>query len=543
MILFQTTRRSFKSLKKLLLSSFTKKSSLCLLLSGLLCGCANPGEPTGGAKDDQAPKLLYSSVAFKATHFSAEKITLQFDEYLQLKNKETEILCTPEIPSLEIKEKKKKIVLTWKDSLAKNTTYSIAFNKSIADYTEGNVNDSIVLLFSTGAVLDSLTSSGFVKDARNESVKSGISVCLFLTEQKDSIDLKKAAYLTKTLSSGEYHFLGLKSGQYYVYAVDDMDKNGKLDASAESVAFLAQAIAIPDSLTHQLNSYQEKSAETKLKSKILSGTNAVLVFNGKKPVLTKLKPDSIDLKEQKTERSDSVVLWFNKLLNDTLLLSYETEAKKKDTLSLSSFKLFVEQALFPKNAAPLSISPNPKRAYTVVASSYLTSIDPKKCKLFKDSTAQKIDSLLTKGDSLLLYANWVEESTYRLSMDSAAVSGYNGKQNPSLEWNFETKSSEDLGNMLINISDVDALPYVVYLYDEKKNLIRTFKGSRSEKQILEWMEPGNYKLTYFVDENGNGELDPGNYSKNIQPEVMHYPDQSIQLRANWDLETEIRITR
>lgn len=47
------------------------------------------------------------------------------------------------------------MVVTFDSLLQANTTYAINFGKAIADVHEGNVNDTIRYVFSTGATIDS----------------------------------------------------------------------------------------------------------------------------------------------------------------------------------------------------------------------------------------------------------------------------------------------------------------------------------------------------------------------------------------------------
>ena len=48
-------------------------------------GCAQIGMPTGGPKDSIAPKLVSSSPKQYSTNVTSNKITLTFNEYIDLK--------------------------------------------------------------------------------------------------------------------------------------------------------------------------------------------------------------------------------------------------------------------------------------------------------------------------------------------------------------------------------------------------------------------------------------------------------------------------
>ena len=57
-----------------------------------------------------------------------------------------------------------------------------------------------------------------------------------------------------------------------------------------------------------------------------------------------------------------------------------------------------------------------------------------------------------------------------------------------------------------------------------------------------FIKPGTYYLRLFVDDNGNGVWDTGNYEKALQPERVYYYPHSLELRAlfeytqdDWDI--------
>jgi hypothetical protein len=54
------------------------------------------------------------------------------------------------------------LVIQFKDTLLKNTTYVINFGKAIADVNESNVLKNFTYVFSTGSHIDSLSLSGNV---------------------------------------------------------------------------------------------------------------------------------------------------------------------------------------------------------------------------------------------------------------------------------------------------------------------------------------------------------------------------------------------
>ncbi|MEI9958737.1 MAG: Ig-like domain-containing protein [Ferruginibacter sp.] len=81
-------------------------------------GCGQIGMPTGGPKDSIPPRLLSASPALKSTNVSGNKITLTFNEYVDLKEPQTNVLISPlpkKQPSIDFKLKT--VTVKLKDTL------------------------------------------------------------------------------------------------------------------------------------------------------------------------------------------------------------------------------------------------------------------------------------------------------------------------------------------------------------------------------------------------------------------------------------------
>lgn len=94
-----------------------------------IIGCANPVSPTGGPKDQNAPKITSSKIIQEA---GQKKVVIQFDENIQFKNS---IELSP------FNKKRKPEVVNTRNTLIINidsNTNSINFNDAIKDLNEGN---------------------------------------------------------------------------------------------------------------------------------------------------------------------------------------------------------------------------------------------------------------------------------------------------------------------------------------------------------------------------------------------------------------------
>jgi ABC-type oligopeptide transport system substrate-binding subunit len=131
--------------------------------SALLCACANIGHPEGGPRDVTPPVFVGSTPKLYELNCKKNKIELQFDEIVQLKDQSKKVVVSPvqhEAP--KVSALGKKVTIELRDTLKPNTTYTIDFSDAIEDNNEGNPLNDFAFAFSTGDSIDSLQISGMV---------------------------------------------------------------------------------------------------------------------------------------------------------------------------------------------------------------------------------------------------------------------------------------------------------------------------------------------------------------------------------------------
>jgi hypothetical protein len=83
----------------------------------------------------------------------------------------------------------------------------------------------------------------------------------------------------------------------------------------------------------------------------------------------------------------------------------------------------------------------------------------------------------------------------------------------------------------------------VQLLDEKEHVIREnlLTDLSFEKINFTYLEPGKYILKIIEDRNGNGRWDSGSYLQKSQPETIIRYQETIVIRANWDIEIDWKL--
>lgn len=259
--------------RKLLYAFFLSVTSL------LFFRCANPVTPEGGKKDTSPPVVLACDPPNSTIRFSEKSFTLQFDEFITLKNQATEVYFSPPLKTPpDFRLRGKSLVVKFDDTLVPGVTYSVIFGKAIADLTEGNPLSTFNYVFSTGDYIDSLSLRGSVVAAFDLQPQKDVYVGLYLNNNDtlpiDSLPLHSLPYyLSKTDENGIFRFSNLQNQPYKIFAIADQNGDLIFNQPSEKIAYsdslvspyyFAQPIAAPD-ISDSLDSLKRSVAPLSVK--------------------------------------------------------------------------------------------------------------------------------------------------------------------------------------------------------------------------------------------------------------------------------------
>ena len=175
--------------------------AVAVLCSVSLLRCASQMTPQGGPKDSLPPVVKLINPASGGRHFTAKRIFIEFDEYIQLKEQSSEFYTSPIMktkPSLTIRGKGVRIDI--KDTLLKDQTYSLNFGTSIRDNNEGNPLFGLRYVFSTGSAIDSMIMTGYTADASKGDSVSKTFIFFYDAAAFDSVMLPGTAPVFDSLA-------------------------------------------------------------------------------------------------------------------------------------------------------------------------------------------------------------------------------------------------------------------------------------------------------------------------------------------------------
>ncbi len=233
-----------------------------LLILLVVGSCANIGAPTGGPKDTTAPGVVYSEPPNSSANFSGNQIQIFFDEYIQLRGLSQKLFISPPLEqSPDIRVRGRTLIITLREKLRTNTTYSFFFGDAIVDFNEGNAIPSFTFVVATGAYVDSLSVSGNVAEAFSLKPSQGVLAMLY-HNHADSVPITDfPSYVALTDKSGNFTINNIHEGQFKIFALRDKNGNFRFDLPDEAVGFL-DSLVVPSFDSSKVQAITKRTIET-----------------------------------------------------------------------------------------------------------------------------------------------------------------------------------------------------------------------------------------------------------------------------------------
>lgn len=551
---------------------------ISLLLALFALGCARQTTPTGGPKDSIPPTLISSSPRQGALNFKGKTIELTFSEAIILNNTREQLIITPGLDKeIDARAKKNQVVLNLDEDLKDNTTYTINFREAVQDITEKNPALMLKLAFSTGNYLDSLSIEGNVYDLlKGTEIKDAtIALC-----ESDTFDIfkHKPIYITRSDDKGKFRLENLKPGTYFVYGLEDKNKNLIVDSKTESYGFIRDAfdlsqnimgISIPfirlDSRPLKLTSarpdgtyFNIKTSKSLIDYEIKAGDDNIIssfgddysnvriynTFNDKDSIAARfIAKDSINNKLDSTfyvkfgtRKVDPEP--FDVVINHINVIGTKGAIEGKITFSKPVLSINFDSIFYVLDSAnrisftQQDITWDSLRNILFIQKSFDRNLLPKEdAKQPGGGQAQRsIQNGATKKSAKSLKQNQFYFG------QSAFISIEHDSSKQISEIVTPTKL-EDTGVLIVEIQ-TSASHFFVELLTKDLQVIKTKRNAR--KISFEDLKPGDYQIRLIIDGNNNGSWDPGNFYKSQPPEeIFFYRNEKnvpvVNLKANWEL--------
>lgn len=318
---------------------------LLLFAPAFLTRCASMMTPTGGPRDTLPPVILNITPGNFSTDRPTvhhEKIYIEFDEFVQLKDQQKEFFTSPQMKKKPLVSMRGKgIVIQLRDTLEANTTYALNFGSAVRDNNEGNPLYSMRYVFSTGPTIDSMIFSGYTADSYKADSVSKSFIWFFpadsvenVAEYDSTIFKYKPAVIARAENNGIFIAQNLKPIPYRIYAVQDKNDNQMYEPGSDQVGFLEKTYnpaempdfamwydSIRQYVTADPQLYFRMFTDKAFRRQLLSQTErplqhkAMLYFGSAHPQIESIRFDSIPpervIVDPQTVGRDTIALWFN----------------------------------------------------------------------------------------------------------------------------------------------------------------------------------------------------------------------------------------
>jgi len=536
----------------------------------LLCivtlSCAKMGFPPGGPDDETAPTLLESIPASLATNVPRDGgITLNFSERMDIKTVEDNLVIVPIPPRWPVfnwKDGDTVLKLDFPDPFLENTTYVLSLGSNVSDLRRNDMGETVNISFSTGEKLQNgkirgkvIPGTFIIGDLENIR---GVDVAAFrLTVDSDAPDPRFDIpdYVTQSGDDGSFELIGISSGNYRLFAIDDKDKNGFFSesydllgivhrdvtlAETDSLAFSTDiALSLRDTSSVQLLSlsakdqrrvefYFDRPLDMKNSSIEIDGLDIELTFTppGKESVVSMITSPMEDGKRY-TLGNATVRDHFGNLLMPLQDMPFFPGTADADTTMLSVETVY--PAILPPGDSPVKLTFN--RPLDSNEDYDAVFIGELPCEIEVSKTTVNELTLTPEG-------TWPGDTVFSLTFDSGKLRAFAGnnlrEDGPHFE--FRVVSQDTLGYISGSIDDHSSQAETPYCLE----FVNVDMGTHFVLNVdgaVAWetgaVLPGRYLLRALRDMNENGRYDSGMLKPFTRPEQIAAYADTIVVASRW----------
>jgi uncharacterized protein (DUF2141 family) len=433
-------------------------------------------------------------------------------------------------------------------------------------------------------------------NASDLSPIAGVFVMAYSNLSDTAFKTQVPVRLAKTSQTGNFSIQNLAEGQYRIYALDDVNRNYIYDQPGERIAWHSEFIEptigyrekcdsiapdsvrvyeyqvfLPDSL--ELFMFKEDNEIQYLKEKKRQTRNKIdFIFNRplNEPLQIKAINPTSDNQWFIYERNilnDSISLWITDstfIKSDSLFISFSYFVKdsteqlvlKTDTTNAYYFETGGSSSQRRRGAAETeegkveTLKPATLKKtldildkFEIIFPTPISNYDLSMLNLFKQVDTIRIQQKFNFIQDTIKLSRytvdypWEPGEKYIFSADSAAITDIYGMKTEAIMHTFSVKTIDNYGTILISITNPQE-KWLLQILNKQEKTVRQAYIPKNGKIAFPYLIPGEYFLKIVNDVNLNGEWDTGILSENIQPERIIYYPESVNVRANWNIEVE-----
>ena len=561
--------------------------------------CANTTQaPSGGKKDTIPPLIIDIKPLPGAVRVPTVKASLvfSFDEYFNIKNPGNIFLSPPLQHAPKTRVRGRDLIVTFEDTLAANTTYTLNFTDAIADANEGNMFPGYTYVFSTGEQIDSMMMTGTVRDCNTLAPVKGATVLLYKDLADSAVLLHRPYAAVKTDDWGFFVLPFIQDTLYRIYAIKDANNNNIYEPETETVAFIDSLIrpvlvasdTVPEILKydmldtlrcqarrseHELKLFREKPTKQYIVNKVRTSERSAY--------LTFMAPGAwIDSLWIRGFRADQVISQFN-ILQDSLELWINSRRAAPDTMRiyvnyrktdslgrLTPAQEIVKLPLLPDkrtyskpvrrnikhedttcvykfSASPETVEQNGFELefrnpiiWAQFDSVKFVSINTRQRQTRAEFTVEQ-DSLNLRRYILRPKDKLLPGFEYSMKLPYRAFRDINGFWSDSTVVKVSLPQDETLSSLELDLTGVDRKLIVDLLGEKRDKVLRSYVIDRDGTLSFPYLKAGRYSIRITEDGNRNSIVDTGSLLEHRQPEKVVFLDFSGSEHLNIPASVEL----
>jgi hypothetical protein len=556
---------------------------IALFVWGILVlqSCANQLPPDGGPIDTTPPTIISTYPPAYTVLFKGNRISLEFDKYVDHRSVEESIFISPFVGELEFSWSGKEIEISFSEALRRNKTYVINIGTDVKEIRNQNrMAQAFTLAFSTGEDIDHGAIRGRVFPLKTADPSEGVMIFAYQLAGLDPDTLNprsiKPDYVTQTGKGGEFFLNHLEFGSYRVIAVRDEYRNLLYDPEVDEFGVPAHDIMLTPGDSLQADVFMQLAKEDTTAPRLVKidpRDRNHLLTEFSEPIDTSsvapIKLSVLDTLRGSVLRTYSVF----PNLPKTSLFTVVTEPQDSSTGYILRVVGARDRVGIPMNPKADALTFSGAAKSDSSATRILATSIPDSGKgvvllpaleiafsdaLQRNTLAHAVTLKDSTGKKIPVTLNWLSDAAIVVQLQNRLLSKcwytLSVLAYDALDWSgrklrdslkivrFETLDADALSSIEgavvdTNRADANGDIYVVAeALDVKDQKSFTARATNGGAFALPEIQEGRYVVKAFRDRNSNGVYDVGQPFPYTKSERFNFAHDTLKVRARWPLE-------
>jgi uncharacterized protein (DUF2141 family) len=545
-----------------------------MIASLLLVSCAMKVAPTGGPRDTEAAVVIETEPRNGSTNVGTPIVRFVFDDYVD-RSVRNAVTVLP-VVRFQTSYAGDEIEVTFTDTLAPNTTYTVTLGTSWTDVRGNTPAQSTTIAFSTGSSLDSGVVAGKVFGASLASV----TVFCYPQQQIDSASFSprsvRPLYFQALGTTGAFAIRGLADGRYRVIAVRDENRNTLLDGT-EEYCIAPQDVVVAQGqagdLRLLLGPPLDSLGPIVQRIRALNQHVVSLQLSEQASYLDRTQPIVVSGGDR---RDTAQALWLDRVPSDVAFVRFASPLDTvrytldvpanvfRDSLgqrSAATSALKLEDRQFRGSRFPDTASVRLAKRTPADSAQDLGVGDAVQLAFTQpmDTLAARFEAWHTsERGAHSIRLQWQDPTTllimptvhrlpqtwYTSEITMRGLRALNGTALTDTVLRLAHRTQQrppDPGSVRGRLVDSlvaiePTVSLVVRFLDDKRRVVVTHKIDASRSIVLDAIPPGTYAIDVFDDRNGNGRYDHGVIAPWMPSEQWWPTSATVQVRPRWLIE-------